>query len=204
MNFLGTNNQETVIFKHSSNDQVKFLPPPPPPPPPPQPVFHLRYSYYQWFNGMNSENYNSFNKLTNSNWPNAFGVNNGISQIVLSVLSVKVDGVVVFTGPEEIFAATNNLAYEFEDDGYGVGCISYISQLNSFISDYGLQTLFYPAGGNRIAGIINTSENFEVSLREVATHSPSTYTLQDDYSIKCENGVVSDAVNGYFITWSTF
>lgn len=195
MNFLGTNNQETVIFKHSSNDQVKFLPPP-------QSVFYLRYSYGTWFNGMNSENYNGFNKLTNSNWPNAFGVNNGITQIVLNVLSVKVNGVVVFTGPEEIFAATNNLDYEFEDDGYGVGCNSYSNELNNVISNYGLQTRFYPATANRIAGIINTSENFEVSLRQVATVN-SAYTLQDDYSIKCEYGNVSDAINGYFIPWGT-
>lgn len=195
MNFLGANNQETVIFKHSSDDKVKFLPP--------KSVFHLRYSYGEWFNGTNDENYNDFRKLTDSDWSNAF-VNDGITQIVLNVLSFTVNGVVVFTGTEEIFAATNNLGYEFEDVGYGVGCISYINELNFFISNYSsLQTRFYPAAGNRIAGIINTSENFEVSLREVATLFPSTYTLQDNYSIKCEYGNVSDAINGYFLPWST-
>ena len=192
MNFVQAGNGDTIIFGYSPNDEINFS----------KPQFVLRYSYGKWFNGMNSENYISFDKLTNSNWPDAF-VNDGITQIVLNVLSVKVNGVVVFAGFSEIIAATNNLDYEFEDDGYGVGMISYINELNNVISNYGLQTRFYPAAGNRIAGIINTSENFEVSLREVATLSPSTYTLQDDYSIKCEYGNVSDAINGYFSSWGT-
>lgn len=198
MNFVQTGNGDTIIFGYSPNNEINFSPPPPP-----QSVFYLRYSYSQWFNGMNSENYNSFNKLTNSNWSNAFGVNDGITQIALNVLSVKVNGVVVFAGFSEIFAATSNLDYEFENDGYGVGMISYSNALNNVISNYGLQTRFYPAAGNRIAGIINTSENFEVSLLEVATLD-SEDTLQDDYLIKCEYGNVSDAVNGYFIPWNTF
>lgn len=190
MNFLGTNNQETVIFKHSSNDQVKFLP-----------QFVRRQSYGLWFNGTNEENYNGFRKLTDSDWSNAF-VNDGITQIALEVLSVTINGVVVFTETDyEIFVATSNVDYEFGDEGYGFGFLSYINELNVFISSYGLQTHFYPATSNTIVGIINKSENFEVSLREVATLDPSTYTLQDNYSIKCEYGNVSDGINGYFIPW---
>jgi hypothetical protein len=186
MNFFGANNQETIIFKHSLNNQITFS----------GPQFIQRQSYNEWFNGTNDEQYEGFRKLTDSNWSDS---ELRITQIALEVLSVKINGAVVFTGTEELFVASSNADYEFSDEGYGFGFYSYIDALNSVISNYGLQTRFYPSINN-IVGIINTSENFEVNLREVATLMAGG-PFQNNYSIKCEYGNISDGINGYFISW---
>lgn len=153
-----------------------------------QSKFVTRISYASWFNGTNLDNYGGLlDKLTESDW----GVY-GIDAIRLYFDSITINGVYFNAEYSSIFYAENYTAYNYRNDGYGLGFTSYIDQLNIIMQNYQLRTRFYPAAGNTIVGIINTAENFEVYLPEFA----GGIDVQTDYKIKCVYGEVNDTIFG--------
>lgn len=186
MNFLGANNQNTVIFGYSPNNEIRFS----------DFTFVTRYSYNgnNWFHGTNGDYNGLQDKLTDSDWTLY-----GIDSIRLYFDSITINGVYYDGGYNEIFYAEDYSAYSYRNDGYGLGFSSYIDQLNIILQNYQLRTRFYPALSNHIIGIINTAENFEVSLPEFA----GNIDVQSNFLIKCVYGEVYDSLDGGIeVQWS--
>lgn len=167
MNVLGT----------TSSSQSKF-------------ITRTCYSGNNWFHATDIEGgYNGLtDKLTESDWEALYG----ITALYLLFLNIKINGTLYEGGGATIFTATNYTDYTFRNDGYGTGLVSYIDQLNIILQNYKLRTRFYPAVGNSIKGIINTAENFEVTLVEYA-EGPE---IERDFLLRCVRGSVFDSVVG--------
>jgi len=183
MNFLRTNNQDTLIFGGSPNNKIIFS------------NFKLTFvtkSSYggHWFQATVIEDgYNGLtDKLSESDWEGSYD----ITALKLKFLSIKINGTLYNVGGTTIFNATNYTDYVFRNDGYGLGFVSYIDQLNIILQNYQLNTRFYPALDNQIIGIIDTAENFEVTLLEVA-EGPD---IEREFLIRCVYGNVFDSVVG--------
>jgi len=158
-----------------------------------QSKFVTRYSYSGWFNGTNEDSLGMGDKLTESDWTIY-----GVDYIALLFGSITVNGIYYDGSGEELFNGASYEDYIYRNDGYGLGVVSYIDPLNTILAQYQLRTRFYPAAGN-VVGIINTAENFEVSVPEFA----SGPDVQTDYIIKCEYGNVYDSIDagGNFLSW---
>ena len=153
-----------------------------------QSKFVTRYSYYRWFNGTNEDSLGMADKLTESDWTIY-----GIDSIALLFGSITINGIYYDElNGNALFYGESYEDYIYRNDGYGLGVVSYIDPLNTILAQYQLRTRFYPAAGNAIVGIINTAENFEVSVPEFA----SGPDVQTDYIIKCEYGNVYDSIDG--------
>lgn len=172
-----------VIFAGSSNNNDKIIFS--------DFKFVTRYSYgSNWFNGTNDV-LGFVSKLTDSNWGGQAG-GLGIDSIDLFFISIKINGILYDGEEAQLFSAIDYTDYTYRDDGYGLGFVSYIDQLNIILQNYQLRTRFYPALGNQIIGIINTAENFEVHFSEYV----AGLNVQTDYSLKCEYGNVYDSFSG--------
>ena len=152
-----------------------------------QSKFISKSSYAIWFNGTNEDSLGMGDKLTESDWTIY-----GVDSIALLFGSITVNGIYYDGSGEELFYGASYEDYIYRNDGYGLGVVSYIDPLNTILAQYQLRTRFYPAAGNAIVGIINTAENFEVSVPEFA----SGPDVQTDYIIKCEYGNVYDSIDG--------
>lgn len=153
-----------------------------------QSKFVTRYSYSGWFNGTNEDSLGMGDKLTESDWTIY-----GVDSIALLFGSITINGIYYDElNGNALFYGESYEDYIYRNDGYGLGVVSYIDPLNTILAQYQLRTRFYPAAGNAIVGIINTAENFEVSVPEFA----SGPDVQTDYIIKCEYGDVYDSIDG--------
>ena len=153
-----------------------------------QSKFISKSSYAIWFNGTNEDSLGMADKLTESDWTIY-----GIDSIALLFGSITINGIYYDElNGNALFYGESYEDYIYRNDGYGLGVVSYIDPLNTILAQYQLRTRFYPAAGNTIVGIINTAENFEVSVPEFA----SGPDVQTDYIIKCEYGNVYDSIDG--------
>jgi hypothetical protein len=150
-----------------------------------------RTSYGQWFNGTNL-NYGLPNGLAGKLVTTGPFIDYGIDAITFNLTKVYKNNVLLFEGYTEKNYADSASTYSFRDDGYGLGVVTYIDILNSVLDEYGIKSRFFPAGGNKLVGLINSKENFEIQFQEYAT----TIDEATDYWIKVESYAFDPSFTG--------